>query len=76
MHYESKSKNSYSKWPPFAHTESLSLYGHSSIELCNTSSGKSAAAFQRGRFKAFNIGMSLFASHLLKLGPQFVVQGV
>ena len=34
--------NSYSKWPPLAHTQPVSLCGHSSIELCNTLTGKSA----------------------------------
>ena len=36
--------NSYSKWPPLACTQSLSLCGHSPIELRNASTGKSAAA--------------------------------
>ena len=50
-----KITNSYSNWPPLVHTQSLSLCGHSSIELCNTSTGKSAVAFWRDYF----IGMSL-----------------
>ena len=33
------------------HTQSLNLCGHSSIELRNTSIGKSAATFRRDRFK-------------------------
>ena len=40
-----KIANSYSKWPPLACTQFLSVCGHPSIELCNTATGKSAAAF-------------------------------
>ena len=46
-----KITNSYSKWPPLACTQSLSLCGHSSVKLRNTSTGKSAAASWRDRFK-------------------------
>ena len=46
-----KMKNIYSKWPPLARTQSLNLSSRSSFELCNTSTRKSAAAFQRDRFK-------------------------
>ena len=42
--------NIYSKWPPSAHTRSLSLCGHISIELRNKSTGKSAATFRRDCF--------------------------
>ena len=41
-----KIASSYSKWPPLAHTQSLSLCGHPSIELRNTT-GKIAAVFGR-----------------------------
>ena len=51
--------NRYSKWPPLARTQSLSLCGHPSIELRNTSTGKSADTFRRDRFK--------LSSYLLKL---------
>ena len=51
-----KIANSYSKWPHISYTQSLSLCGHSSIELCNTSTGKSAAAFRRDRFKLSTLG--------------------
>ena len=52
MYYKSKTQIvTYSKWPPLAHTESLSHCGHSSIELRNTSTGKSAATYQRDCFK-------------------------
>ena len=37
----------------------LSLCGHSSIELCNTLTGKSAAAFRRERFKRSILGCLL-----------------
>ena len=49
-------KNNYSKWPSLACTQSLNLCGRSSIELCNISTGKSAAAFQRNRFKLSILG--------------------
>ena len=48
--------NSYSKCPPLEHTQSLSLCGHSTIELRNTSTGKSAAAFKRDRLKLSMLG--------------------
>ena len=66
MHYELKSKiaNSYSKWPPIACTQSLSLCGHSSIESYNTSAGKSAAAFRTNHFKLSIVGC-LFLQHSL-----------
>ena len=51
-----KIANSYSKWTPIAGTQSLRLCGHSSIELRNTSTGKSAAAFRRERFKFSILG--------------------
>ena len=54
--------HSSSKWPPLARTQSVSLYGHSSIELPNTSTGKSAAAFRRDRFKLSILGC-LFLQH-------------
>ena len=56
--------NSYSKWPPLAHTQSLSLCGHPSIGLCNTQTGKSAAAFRRDCFKLSTLGC-LFLQHPL-----------
>ena len=59
-----KITNSYSKWPPLARTQSLSLCGCSSIELCNTSTGKSAAAFQKDRFKLSMLGC-IFLQHPL-----------
>ena len=48
--------NSYSKQPLLACTQSLSLCSHSSVELCNTSTGKSAAAFWRDCFKLSLLG--------------------
>ena len=57
-----KITNCYSKWPPLARTKSLSLCGHSSIELCNTSTGKPVAAFRRDRFKLSILGC-LFLQH-------------
>ena len=59
-----KITNSYSKWPPLARTQSLRLCVHSSIELHNTSTGKSAAAFWRDRFKLSILGC-LFLQHPL-----------
>ena len=44
--------------------QSLSLCGHSSIELRNASTGKFAAAFRRGRFKLSILG-GLFLQHPL-----------
>ena len=58
-----KITNSYSKLPPLACTQSLSLCGHSPVELRNTI-GKSAAAFRRDRFKLSILGC-LFLQHLL-----------
>ena len=52
MYYESK-------WPPLACTQSLNHCGHPSIKLCNTSTGKSAAAFWRDRFKLSILGCLL-----------------
>ena len=61
-----KIRNSYSKWPPLARTEPFSLCGRSSIELLNTSTGKSAAAFRRDRFKLkLQILGSFFLQHPL-----------
>ena len=57
-----KITNSYSKWPPLAHTQSVSLCDQ--IELHNTSTGKSAAAFRRNRFKLSILGC-LFLQHPL-----------
>ena len=54
-----KITTSYSKWPPLARTQSLCLCGYSSIELRNTSTRKSAAAFRRDSFK-LSILRSLF----------------
>ena len=51
-----KIPNSYSKWPAIACTQPLSLCGHSSIELCNKSTGKSAAAFRRDPYKLSILG--------------------
>ena len=51
-----KIANSYSKWPPIAYIQALSLSGHSSIELRNTSTAKSAAAFRKDRFKLSILG--------------------
>ena len=51
-----KIANSYSKWLPLAHTQSLSFCGYPSIELRNTSTGKSSAAFRRDRFKLSILG--------------------
>ena len=59
-----KIANSYSKWPPIACTQSLNLCGHSSIELRNTSTGKSAVAFLRDHFK-LSISGCLFLQHPL-----------
>ena len=61
-----KIRNRYSKWPPLARTQPLSLRGRSSIsiKLRNTSSGKSAAAFRRDRFKLSMLGC-LFLQHPL-----------
>ena len=59
-----KITNSYSKWPPIARTQSLCLCGQSSIELRNTSTGKSAAAFRRDRFK-LSILWCLYLQHPL-----------
>ena len=59
-----KIASSYSKWPPIACSQSLSLCGHSSIELRNISTGKSAAAFRRDRFKLSILGC-LFLQHPL-----------
>ena len=56
MYYESK--------PPLTRTQSLNLCGRSSIELRNTSTGKSAAAFRRDRFKLSILGC-LFLQHPL-----------
>ena len=53
-----------SKWPPLAHTQSLSFCGRPSIELHNTSTGKSAAAFRRDSFKLSILGC-LFLQHPL-----------
>ena len=51
--------------PPLARTQSLSLGDHSSIELGNTSTGKSAAAFEEtDRFTLSILGY-LFLQHLL-----------
>ena len=47
----------YWKWPTLACTQCWSLYGHSSIELCNTSTGKFAAAFRRDHYSI--LGSSL-----------------
>ena len=51
-----------SLWPPI----------NPSMEIPNTSTGKSAAAFRRDHFKFSILGCLLLASHLLKIGPQFV----
>ena len=51
-----KITNTYSKWPQLACTQSLSLCGHSSIELLSTSTWKSAAAFRRDCFKRSILG--------------------
>ena len=59
-----KIRNSYSKWLPLALIQSLSLSGRSSIELRNSSTGKSAAAFRRNRFKLSVLGC-LFLQHPL-----------
>ena len=59
-----KIANSYTKWQPLARTQSLSLCGLSAIELRNTSTGKSAAAFRRDRFKLSIFGC-LFFQHPL-----------
>ena len=59
-----KTANSYSNWPPLARTLPLSLSGRSSIELCNTSTGKFAAVFLRDCFELSMLG-SLFLQHLL-----------
>ena len=56
--------NTYSKWPPIARTQSLSLCGHLSITLCNTSTGKSAAACRRDCFKLSILGC-VFLQHPL-----------
>ena len=55
MHYDTK-------WPPITCIKSLSLCGHPSIELLNTSTGNSAAAFRRDRFKLSILGC-LFLQH-------------
>ena len=47
------------------HTQSLSLCGQSSIKLCNTSTGKSAAAFRRDRFKLSMLGCLVLQHSLL-----------
>ena len=57
-----KITNSYSKWPPLARTQSISLCGLSSIELRNTLTGKYSAAFRRDRFKISILGC-LFLQH-------------
>ena len=59
-----KTTNSYSKWPPFTCIQFLSLCGHSSSELCNTSTEKFEAAFQRDLFKLSILG-GLFLQHPL-----------
>ena len=59
-----KIANSYSKWPPVACTQSVSLCGHPSIELSNRSTEKSAAAFRRDLFKLSILGY-LFLQHPL-----------
>ena len=59
-----KIANSYLKWPTLVHTQSFSLCGHPSIEFRNTSTGKSAAAFRRDRFKLLILGY-LFMQHPL-----------
>ena len=59
-----KIANIYSKWPPIARTQSLSLCGHLTIELCNTSTGKSAAAYQRDHFRLSILGC-LYLQHPL-----------
>ena len=59
-----KIANSYSKWPPLSRAKSLSLCGHSSIELRNTSTEKSADPFQRDRLELSILGC-LFLQHSL-----------
>ena len=53
-----------SKWPPLSRTQSLKLCCRPSIELRNTLTGKSAAAFRRDNFKLSILGC-LFLQHLL-----------
>ena len=52
------------KMVTYSMTQSLSLCGHSSIKLCNISTGKSAAAFRRYCFKLSILGC-LFLQHPL-----------
>ena len=59
-----KIRNSFSKWPPLALTQSLRLCGHPPSKLRNTSTGKSAAACRRDRFKHSILGC-LFLQHPL-----------
>ena len=59
-----KIANSYSKWPPLACTQSLSLCGHSSVELRNISTGKSAAVFRRDTFNLSILGCLYLQHHL------------
>ena len=59
-----KITNSYSEWLPLACTQYLCLCGHTSTELRNTSTGKSAAAFRRDRVKLSILGC-LFLQHPL-----------
>ena len=59
-----KITNSYSNWSPLACTQSLRYCDHSSIELSNISTGKSAAAFRRDRFEISMLGC-LFLQHPL-----------
>ena len=58
-----KITNSYWKWPSLAHRQSLGLCRYPSIELCNTSNGKSAAALHRDHFK-LSLFRCLFLQHL------------